>query len=198
MSRGYERFAGGAAIAAATVTLGYTVAFVLVARGAARGAVALLALLLLVTGLLTLAVDVALYGRLRQTDQGFALLGLLLGVAGSIGAAVHGGFDLARVFPTFHPGRGPANAVDPRGLLTFGVAALSVAAFSWLIRRGGLLPRGLGVLGFVLAALMLVLYVGRLLILDPRHPLLFGAAALTGLAATPAWYLWLGLALRRG
>jgi hypothetical protein len=34
-----------------------------------------------------------LYQRVRATDEGFALWGLLLGVGGASGAAIHAAFD---------------------------------------------------------------------------------------------------------
>ena len=132
----------------------------------------------------------------KQTDAAFALWGLRLGTLGAAGTAVHGGFDLANYF---HP-PGPVelpNPVDPRGLLTFGVAGLSLIVFAWLIVRGGRLPVGLGYLGYLSAALLVVTYLGRLILLDPNHPALLAPAAVEGLIVNPLWYVWLGVALRR-
>jgi hypothetical protein len=44
---------------------------------------------------------------------------------------------------------------------------------------------------------MLVLYVGRLVILDAKHPLIVVAALLAGFLASPAWNIWLGTTLLR-
>jgi hypothetical protein len=41
-------------------------------------------------------------------------------------------------------------------------------------------------------------YLGRLIVLDPTNPLVAAPAALTGLILSPAFYIWLGLELRRG
>lgn len=89
------------------------------------------------------------------------------------------------------------NAVDPRGLLTFGVAGLALFVIAWLIVRGGRLPVGLGYLGYLSAALLVATYLGRLILLDPNHPALLAPAALEGLIVNPLWYAWLGLALYR-
>src|SRR3712207_8857773 len=86
-------------------------------------------------GLLSTAVLVAVYGRLRETDASFALLALVLGVAGALGSAVHGGFDLANAVnpPASTLVEEVPNPIDPRGLLTFGVAG----GGSFFVRGGG-------------------------------------------------------------
>lgn len=50
---------------------------------------------LTVSGVLTVAALLGVYARLRAVDDGFAMLGLVLGLAGAFGAMLHGGFDLA-------------------------------------------------------------------------------------------------------
>ncbi|MGQ0669442.1 MAG: hypothetical protein ACT4PO_07185 [Actinomycetota bacterium] len=197
-SRAFERFAGRVAWAVGIGGLGYSIAFVLVLRSAPRSAAFAGALFLLLGGLLGTAVLVALYARLRQTDPAFALWGLALGLIGAAGSAVHGGYDLANVInPPSRLGGSP-NAVDPRGLLTFGFSAAAVLVFAWLIVRGGKLPRKLGYLGYASGFLLLVLYLGRLIVVDPETPVLLVAALLTGFVVNPAWYLWLGRELQRG
>ena len=125
--------------------------------------------------------------------------------AGALGAAIHGGYDLANALNP--PADLPADVaaalaalpsqVDPRGLLTFCVAGIGLLVVSWLIVRGGTLPRGLGYLGYVLAILLILIYLGRLIILDPTNPLLLVPVLLAGFLANPAFYIWLGFALQR-
>jgi hypothetical protein len=80
----------------------------------------------------------------------------------------------------------------------FGLASASVAVFSWLISGGATdLPKRLGRLGYVAAALLAIVYLGRLIILDADNLLLLGSAAIAGLVVVPWWYVWLGMALRR-
>ncbi|MGQ0670636.1 MAG: hypothetical protein ACT4PO_13345 [Actinomycetota bacterium] len=198
ISRSFERFAGALAIAIGVGGLGYAVAFVFALRSTPRSADYASALFLLLGGVLGTAVLVALYGRLRDTDRAFALWGLLLGLAGAVGSAVHGGYDLANLVnpPNFLPGG--ANDVDPRGLLTFGFSALAISIFAWLIVRGNALPRRLGYLGYASAALLVVIYLGRLIVVNPRSPVLLAAALLAGFVVNPAWYIWLGRELMRG
>jgi hypothetical protein len=42
-----------------------------------------------------------------------------------------------------------------------------------------------------------LVYLGRLIILNPASPFVLYPAALTGFLVNPAFYLWLGSALRR-
>ncbi len=83
---------------------------------------------------------------------------------------------------------GPADLpsqVDPRGLLSFGVSGLALLILSWLMRWSGAFPRQLGKLGSVLAILLLVLYLGRVIILVPTHPIIASAAVLSGFLVGP-------------
>jgi hypothetical protein len=191
-STSFERFAGACAILAGASGLLYAIAFVVLQN------VLLSGLFLMLGGLLTSVALLAVYERLRETDASFALLALVLGLAGSLGSAVHGGYDLANAVnpPASLPDL--PNPVDPRGLLTFGVAGIALFVVGWLIGRGGWFPKGLGYLAYVSAVLLLALYLGRLIVLDPTNPLILVPALLNGFLINPIFYLWLGLALLRG
>jgi len=52
-------------------------------------------------------------------------------------------------------------------------------------------------LGAVTGIAMIVVYLGRLIILSPANPVVLLAAGVTGFILAPAWYIWLGLTLRR-
>jgi hypothetical protein len=198
MSRSFERFAAACAVAVGAGGLAYAIAFLVILNTESKGAEIAGALFLMVGGLLSTAVLTAVYGRVRDTDPGFALWGLVLGVAGSLGSAIHGGFDLGRLVDDIDASLPPVpHPVDPRGLMTFAVTAIAVSTFAWLIVRGDRLPRALGYMGFAVGALFLVLYLGRLIIVDPTSPVLLGAAVLSGFVVNPAWFIWLGMALRQ-
>jgi hypothetical protein len=190
--REYERFAAVCAVLSAATGLCYAVAFIVL------GNLPLSAGLLLVGGVLTTAALVGVYARLRAVDEAASRLGLTLGVVGAVGSAIHGGYDLA---VSLHPvAAGPLdapNAVDPRGLLTFGAAGLGLLVMSWLIRRGGPFPRPLGYLALTAGVLLVVLYLARLIVLDPTNPLVLGPALLTGFVLNPLLYGWLGYCLSR-
>lgn len=194
----YEKFAGLCAVLAGIGGFLYAVAFIILVLwgGAPELGVLLSSLFLLILGLLGTAVLIAVYNRLRETDATFALLALLLGIAGALGTAVHGGYDLANTVnpPASVPSDLP-NQVDPRGLLTFAVSAIALVIVAWLIWKGRQFPRGLAYLGWVSAVLLMVLYLGRLIVLDPTNPVILVPALLNGFLVNPAWYIWLGVVL---
>jgi hypothetical protein len=192
VSGSYERFAGLCGILTGVVGLLYAVAFVIL-RSPPLSAVTLL-----LGGLLGTATLVAVYARLRETDGSFAMLGLVLGVTGAMGAALHAGYDLANVLnPPATVNLDLPSQIDPRGMLTFGIAGLGLWVVAWLILRGGQFARGLGYLGYVTAVLLIVVYLARLIVLDASSPLVLAPAVLTGFIASPVWYVWLGLSLWR-
>jgi hypothetical protein len=205
-STAFDKFAGLCAILAGIVIFLYALAFIVIAPRAPELEGLLSALLLLLNGLLLTAPLTAIYQRLRETDAYFALWALILGLAGAFGAAIHGGFDLANAIHPPDAISGDLAAalatlpsqVDPRGLLTFGVAGVALFVVARLMGRGRDFPRSLGYLGYLLALLLVIIYVGRLIILNPVNPLLLVPILLAGFLVNPAWYIWLGFVLWRG
>lgn len=197
--RSFERFGAVCAVLAGAAGFGYSTAFVVYLHDGARGAVYTDSLLLIIGGLLSTATFVALYGRLRKTDEGFALLGLALAVAAAYGSAMHGGYDLANLAkpPATALASDVPSSTDPRGLATFALAGVALAIAGALIVRGSELPARLGYLAFLGAALLIFVYVGRLVILNPKSPGLHAAAVISGFIVNPAWYIWLGSTLWR-
>ncbi len=192
-SASFERFAGTCAILAGIAGFLYAVSFIILQNALLSG------LFLMLSGLFTSAALVAVYQRLRETDASFALFALFLGLAGALGSAVHGGYDLANVINPPSPSVPDLpNPVDPRGLLTFGVMGIALFIVAWLIGRGRQFPRGLGYLAYVSAVLLVVLYLGRLIIFDATNPVVLVPALLNGFLVNPIFYLWLGLTLLRG
>jgi hypothetical protein len=200
-STSFERFAGLFAILAGVSGFLYSASFIGVARSNPELGGLLSALFLMLGGLLTIPVVVALYQRLRETDDSFALLALLLGTIGAGGMTIHGTYDLANAIHV--PDPNPANLanlpnqVDPRGLLTFGVTGLGLLVVCWLMMRVGHFPKNLGYLGLLLGVLLVVIYLARLIILDATHPLVVITVLPTGFIINPLWYIWLGVVLRR-
>lgn len=199
----YERVAGAGAIAAGIGGIVYSVAFLggVVAGKAPELGLAVASIALMAGGFLSVLVLVALYRRLLDSAAAVGLLGLMLVAVGATGAMVHGGYDLANAI------HAPAsdvlaeaqlpNAIDPRGLLTFGLSGLGLLVLTWQSRRSGTLPGGLAALGMAVGALLIVVYLGRLIILTPTNPLVAIPAAATGLVLSPLFYIWLGIELRR-
>lgn len=193
-SRGFQRFGGLMAILGGVAGFLYAISFI-IARNTLFSS-----LFLMLLGILATAAFVAVYYRVRSADQSFALWALLVGLAGAVGTAAHGGYDLA--YNINAPATPPPpevlalpSQVDPRGLLAFGFAGISLFVFSWLILRSRTLPSGLGYLGYLSAVLLVILYVGRLIVLDPANPIVLVPALVNGFVAGPLWYVWLGVAL---
>ena len=187
MKTSFEKFAGWSAILAGLSGLLYSVSFIVLRNNL------LSALFLMLGGLFSTAALTALYQRLRETESGFALLGFLLSLSAALGSAIHGGYDLANALhPSTSADANLPNAIDPRGLLTFGVAGLGLFVLSWLATQDLSFPKGLGYLGYLSALLMVVLYLGRLIILEATNLVIVVPALLEGFIVNPLWYLWLG------
>jgi hypothetical protein len=192
MKSSFETFAGWMALFAGISGFLYSVAFIVLQSNL------LSAVFLLLGGLFSIAALTALYQRLRGTDSGFALLGLLLVLSAALGSVIHGGYDLSN---TLHP---PAslntdlpNPIDPRGLLTFGIAGLGLLLLAWLMTQEARFSRNLAYLGILSAILLIVLYLGRLIILQATSLVIVIPALLEGFIVNPIWYIGLGLMLLR-
>jgi hypothetical protein len=188
----FDRFAGFCAIITGIAGLLYSVAFIILQNNL------LSALFLLVGGLFATAAITALYEHLREADSAFAFLGIFFALAGALGSTVHAGFDLSNAL---HPPSGLIadlpSSVDPRGLMTFGLAGIGLFVLSWLVVSGRKLSRNLGYLGYLSAILMLILYVGRLVVLQSTSLVIVIPALLEGFLINPIWYIWLGVILLR-
>lgn len=202
-ARTYERAAGVAAIITGIGGVVYSAAFlggVVVGLAPALGTL-VASMALMVGGLLSVAVLVTIYRRLLDFASAVALLGLVLVAVGAMGAVVHGGYDLANaVHPPLANPLATAelpNPIDPRGLLTFGVTGLGLLVLMLQARASVVLPGRLATLGVVVGAMLVLIYLGRLIILEPTNLLVAVPAALTGFVLSPAFYIWLGLELRR-
>ncbi len=192
MKTSFEKFAGWSAMLAGISGFLYSVSFIVLRNEL------LSSLFLMLGGLFSTAALTALYQRLRETESGFALFGFLLSLSGALGSAIHGGYNLANaIHPPAVDLAGLPNAIDPRGLLTFGVAGLGLFILSWLVTQDLSFPKGLVYLGYLSATLMIVLYLGRLIILEATNLAIVIPALLEGFIVNPLWYLWLGFLFRK-
>jgi hypothetical protein len=194
----FERLAGTAAVVAAVLAVVYAITFVLISATSDLKA-PLTAFALTAGGLLSSLALVAVYERVRSMEPSFALLGLLVGFAGTLGAALHGGYDLANVFhpPSIASGPFPSQ-VDPRGMLTFLASGLGVLSLTWASHRAVAYPPRLVMLGYLLGVLLVIIYLGRLIVFDPDSVLLLIPAGLAGVIVSPLWYGWIGYLLLTG
>lgn len=187
MKTSFETVAGRSAIFAGVSGFLYSVSFIVLRSDF------LSALFLILGGLFSTAALTALYQRLRDTESGFALLGLLLSLSAALGSVIHGGYDLANALhPPVSLNTDLPNPIDPRGLLTFGVAGLGLFLLSWLAAGNLSFPKRLAYLGYLSAALMVILYLGRLILLEATNLAIVVPALLVGFIVNPLWYVWLG------
>jgi len=184
MVSSFDRFAGWSSILAGVAGLGYALAFVVLKDSLLGGVFLLLAPLFALAGL------VAVWGRLREVDAGFAALALGLGFVGSIGAATHGAYDLAAVLhpPNVAP---DLSGIDPRGFQTFGLTGLALVILAWLAGRGGGLPAWVAPLGMALGIVLVVTWLARLIVFDAKSVLVLMPALIAGVLS-PVFYLGLG------
>jgi hypothetical protein len=200
MGEGTTAAVFGALCAAAAGLLGlaYSISFSLYLHAPSRGTAYADSLFLLAGGLVSTGAFTAIYARTRATEPTLALWGYVLALVGAFGAALHGAYDLANLAnPPASLATDLPSSVDPRGLGTFALTGIALAVIGWLIIRGGNLPRPLGYLAFLSAGLLVFVYVGRLVILNPKSPGLLAAAVLAGYVVDPVWFVWAALSMRR-
>jgi len=181
----FDAIAGVAGILAGLAGFAYAVSFVVLKDER------LSATFLLLAPLFSTLVLVAIYERLQVVEPGLALWVLLLGFTAGVGAAIHGAYDLALLL------NGPSdtglpNSVDPRGLLTFGAAGLSLLGAAWLVARSGEFPEWVAPAAAILGIVLVVTYLGRLIVLDPESAFVKGPALVAGILS-PLLYIGLGL-----
>jgi hypothetical protein len=181
-----QRTAGIAALFAALGGILYGYFFVIV------GNVAVASALLMLGGLLLTLIIVVLGSSLEEVNRPLARWAMGVGFLGAVLSMVHGGYDLANEIhpPGATTGDFP-NPVDPRGLATFGLTGVAVLILGGLMSRSAGYPRGLARAGQALGLIMIVIYLGRLIILDPTNPVVRVALAV-GVIANTVFLLWIG------
>jgi len=196
MSSSFARTAGWCAIVAGLAALAYSVTFAVVVQDGDRWAQWSSTLLLGLGALAALPAVIALFLRVREADEGFAMLALAVGVLGAGGTLLHATFDLGNLANDASRPFDYPSPTDPRGFATFLLAGLTIALFSLLLGRTGA-PRGLVRLGLVVAALLVWVWIGRLTALDPKAGWVAPALVGSGFIGVPLWYCWVGRGLLR-
>jgi hypothetical protein len=193
----FERLAGLCSLAVAFGALAFASIFAVIVGGSNQGKPFFA--LLLGGAFLSVPVPVAIFQRLRETDEAFALTALLLGLGGALGGILHGGYELAALETPPPEGYYPGLESVTKGVLRYGSAGLALVLVGWLILRGGRLPRALGYLGIFGGALLVLIYFGRLydFITPASHTSLI-PPFLYGFIVHPLFYGTLGVVLWRG
>ncbi len=192
----FESYVGYYALLTALTSFLYAVSFIVISRSNPVLGGKLSALFLLLTGFFTAGTMVGIFNKLQELNFGYALWAMILGLIGAVGMMMHGGYDLANAINPpmkYLPALADfPSQVDPRGLMSFGIAGVALFKISWLMKGGKYFPQGLANLGYLSAFLLLVLYLGRLIILKATSPIIVYPALLNGFIVGPWWYLWLG------
>jgi hypothetical protein len=188
VTENYRRFVGLAAVATALAGIVFTVTFAIAVRDGEHWALRASAVTLIVGSLLSIPVAVALADQLGRREPQFAKVGLALALIAAAGAALHGAWDTGVLA---HPVRHAdvPSYTDPRGFATFALTAGAFLVFGWLVLRGTEIPRVVGYLALAAATLLLVVYFGRLIVLNPKRPVIKWVAVVSGLLVSPAFYL---------
>ena len=196
-----DRLAGPFAMAVGIGGLLYGVLFFWIVQGAPDWVPEVWHALLLIGALINVPVLVAVFQRVRSTDEGLALTALLLGMAGAAGGAVHGAFNLASQVNPASVGTG--NSPDPGGVFRYLTAGLALAVVGWLVVGGGgagrgaggrpgALPVRLGQLALASGAILVFIYIGRLYdFITPDTKFTLIPPLFYGIVLHPALYLWL-------
>jgi hypothetical protein len=195
MTPTFRRTAAYCGMLTASAGLIYTVSFAIFVREGSRWAQWASSVTLLIGALLSLPVIIAVYSKLRAPEPQFAILGVIAAAYGAYGAASHAAFDIAVLV---NPVTGSAelpSQVDPRGFATFAATGLALAIFGGLILRVGGMPRAVGVVAVAGSACLIVVYLGRLIALDPNTASIKPFAVLYGLILGPLYYLLIARAL---
>ncbi len=192
----FEQFASMMAILTGLAAFLYAVSFIIISRSDPATGGFLSALFLTLVGFCSTGAFVGLYQRLKDINPSFALWGLFIAMFGAAGSLLHGAYDLANsINPPLTMAKDLPSQVDPRGILTFALIGVAIFKLSWLITKDKKMPKELGYLGFVSAVLLMIIYLGRLIVLNPASPIILYPVLLNGFIVYPLWYLWLGKAL---
>lgn len=192
----FERFAGLCSLAVAFGAIAFAAVFAVIVGGSSQGKPFFA--LLLGGAIISVPVVVAIFQRLRETDEALALTALVFGVLGSLGGILHGGYELAALQTPPTEGYYPGLESVTKGVLRYGSAGLALLLFGWLILRGGRLPRLLGYVGIFGGALLVLIYFGRLFdFITPASHTSLIPPFLYGFVVHPIFYGTVGVVLWR-
>jgi hypothetical protein len=193
----FERFAGLCSLALAFGAIAFSAIFAVIVGGSSQGKPFFA--LLLGGSILSIPVLVAIFQRLREADEAFALTALVFGLLGALGGIMHGGYELAALETPPAAGYYPGVEAVTKGVLRYGSAGLALALVGRLILRGGKLPRPLGYVAIFGGALLVLIYFGRLydFITPASHTSLI-PPFLYGFIVHPLFYGTVGLVLWHG
>jgi hypothetical protein len=196
MTDTFRRVAAPASALAAAGSIVFTVTFGLYVRESYRWALWASTITRAVTGLLLVVVFVALQALVRDREADLARVAAGIGVVGALASVLHGAYDLADLAKPQHVNPNLPSEVDPRGFATFALIGLAILLFAWLARGVVALPRWTTLAGIVAGVLLVVVWLGRMIAVDPNDDVIRVAALASGLVAVPAFDVGLARRLR--
>jgi hypothetical protein len=198
MKDSFQRFSSWSAIIVGGLSILYAVYFLLVSKAPDDSGRLNSWLILAASGIFGSAAYVALYQRVRGVSEGYALWGLLLGLAGSAMIVTNGMYQALLIYnlqngqvakSAFDAALQVGQPADPKGVWTFFIFAIILLVFGRLILNGASLPRNLGYVAYLNAILLVLLFIGNVF----GIPLLiYIPGGLTSVIVTPLWWIWLG------
>ena len=184
--RPFTKTSAAVAWIAAAGGIAYGVAFAIVGNLTAA------AILLAVGGCLSALILNAIAGSLG--DAPTIRLAATVGTIGALAAASHGVYDLAnQIHPPSVPVQDLPHPVDPRGFATFALIGTAMLLLAGPVARDARYGKGLGGLMTVLGWVSVVIFLGRLIILDPTNPMV-RVALVIGVVSNTAFLVGLGRA----
>jgi drug/metabolite transporter (DMT)-like permease len=196
MTDTFRRTAAPAALLAAAGSVVFTVTFALYVRESYRWALWASTITRIVTGLLLVVVFVALQAFVRDREPDLGRVAAGIGVVGALASVLHAAYDLADLAKPQHVTSDLPSQVDPRGFATFALVGLAMLLFAWFARRVDALPSWTTIAGLAAGALLVILWLGRMIALDPNDDVIRVAALASGLVAVPAFEVGLAGRLR--
>ena len=192
----FDRTASWMAYLSAVVALAYSLSFAYYVREGDRWAQYTSSGLLIAGGVFGLPVLIAIYLRVRHVDEGFAIVALVVALAAAFGTMLHGAHDVA-VFA--HPdqvttGADYPNFTDPRGFSTFALFGLGMIVLAAMSRGAGF-RKPIPLVGAVSGVLAVIVYIGRVTVLDTKRWWVATAAIGAGIIGVPLWNVLVGRAL---
>jgi hypothetical protein len=192
----FRKIAVASALLTAAGSVLFTITFGLYVRESYRWAFWTSTITRLVVGLLLVVVFVALHALVRTREPELATVAVSIGILGALASTLHGALDLANLVSPPKKGTELPSEVDPRGFATFALIGLGFALFAWLAGRDGSLPRGVVWLGVAAGVLLIVVWLGRMIALDPNDNVVRVAALASGLIAVPGFELGVARRIR--
>jgi hypothetical protein len=194
----FARTASWLAYLSAAIALAYSLSFGYYVQEGDKWAQYTSSGLLMAGGLVGLPVLVAIYQRVRAVDDGFAIVGLVVAAAAALGSVLHGAHDIA-VFANPEVATGNAdypNFTDPRGFSTFALFGLGMLVLAALCRAARF-SRQIPFVGAVTGVLAMIVYIGRVTVLDPKRWWVAIAAVGAGVVGVPLWNVLVARELSR-